>query len=807
MRTTEPPPLLSRRAEDEDPPLSFHAKSGILWHPAEVENHYEYPKNSFCLFRKSFELRTIPKSAEAFLFADSRYKFWVNGEYVSRGPARSDPRWPYVDRVPIEKFLRPGKNGLAILAVHHGYATGQTIPRRPALVAEIRLGPGESNILPSDETWKCRLSEAWDKDAPRINGPQASMEIFDSRKWDPTWLRPEYDDSAWIPARKKGLKLSPFWNPTERPFAYLNEELVSTSRLVLSGAVASGDPTLPLHKQIFQENKTREAKEASEKFPIKIPACPAARSDLMVFDFGPILAGSIVLDIEGSRGDTVDVLYSEVLVDQALPLDGDSNRAISRFILAGGWETLEPAFDWRGFRFVELRFRNPDKPVVLRKLSIRRRSHPFPKEPLFKTDDAGLNRIWKISENAIRLCMQDGFLDSTSREQQQWMGDARFQALFARALTADTRLHRAALAAFARSQDAEGMTTSRYPDAHHNYPPIPSFCLHWISSFGEYFQTTGDEGPLRRFFPNILLAIRFFSRFENKDGLLENVPYWSFIDWGSDPDKPMALDTDRGGVLPALNLLYLEALRAVSGYASALGESKLALSLQKKSTMLSSSIQKNLIDKKTGLFPDAVFDKSVSDIFSEPTHSLALLHLFPKGVAKAKPILEHFYLKQKSGIKSVGSSPFFSYLSVKALLKHGLRNEALEWMRSHFGPLVDAGADATWERWHLIHKTANGAHVSSASHAWGASALRLFPEIFLGFESRAPGFTHVSLAPWLGPLQSIEWMFPFQENTNLEVRLNRKEKKISGELSIPAGMTVLFQKKIFKKGMHKISRL
>lgn len=795
-------PLLSRRAEDEDPPLSFHPKSGILWHPDEVENHYEYPKNSYCLFRRAFDLLTKPKSVEALLFADTRYKFWANGEYVLRGPARSDPRWPYFDRVPIEMFLRPGKNVLVILAVHHGYATGQTIPRRPALIAEIRLGPGESDVLPSDEGWKCLKTDAWDKNAPRINGPQASMEIFDSGRWDPKWLGLDFDDPDWTPARKKGLALSPFWNPTERPFAYLKEELVSTAALILSGKTMAGDPALPLHRKIFAENKTRSVSSSSEKFPLEIPA--SQETAVKVFDFGTIFAGSIVLDIEGGRGDSVDVLYSEVLVDESLPLDADSNRAISRFILAGGRETLEPAFDWRGFRFVELRFRN-QKNLSLHKLSIRARAYPLPQGPIFSTDDTELNRIWRISANAASLCMQDGFLDSTSREQQQWMGDARFQALFARALTSDTRLHRSVLAAFARSQDADGMTTSRYPDAHHNYPPIPSFCLHWISSFGEYLNATGDLQPIRRFFPNILLALRFFSRFENKYGVLANVPYWSFIDWGSSPDKPMALDTDRGGVLPALNLLYLEAIRSVSNYAKILGETKLSASLKKKSERVARAILKYLRDKKTHLFPDAVFEQNSSRLFSEPTHSLALLHLFPKGSPEAKSILTHFYQNPHSEIQTTGSSPFFSYLSVKALLKHGLRDEALIWMKRRFGPLVEAGADATWERWHLVHKTPHGAHVSSASHAWGASALRLFPEIFLGFEPLVPGFFKVSLTPWFGPLDTIEWVFPFKENTFLDVRLKRDGNKFSGEIAIPDGMSVVFQKKVLKKGTHSVT--
>jgi len=72
-------------------------------------------------------------------------------------------------------------------------------------------------------------------------------------------------------------------------------------------------------------------------------------------------------------------------------------------------------------------------------------------------------------------------------------------------------------------------------------------------------------------------------------------------------------------------------------------------------------------------------------------------------------------------------------------------------------------------------------------------------------ESLAPGFVKVSLSPWFGPLKTIEWVFPFQEKKMLEVRLGREGKLFSGEIRVPGGMTALFQKKILKKGRHKVS--
>ena len=48
-------------------------------------------------FRKTFELPSQPRNAPAYVTADSRYRLYVNGKFVGRGPVRSYPRFQYYD--------------------------------------------------------------------------------------------------------------------------------------------------------------------------------------------------------------------------------------------------------------------------------------------------------------------------------------------------------------------------------------------------------------------------------------------------------------------------------------------------------------------------------------------------------------------------------------------------------------------------------------------------------------------------------------------------------------------------------------
>ena len=60
------------------------AGCGWIWY-----DHYGYEDvNVFMDARKSFYLDEIPAVADIKITADSRYKLYVNGEYVGYGPAR-----------------------------------------------------------------------------------------------------------------------------------------------------------------------------------------------------------------------------------------------------------------------------------------------------------------------------------------------------------------------------------------------------------------------------------------------------------------------------------------------------------------------------------------------------------------------------------------------------------------------------------------------------------------------------------------------------------------------------------------------
>ncbi len=767
----------SRFRRTRPPQWDWSPETGIIWHPSEVETHYEHPEQSFCQFRKSFELpEGAALSGTLRIFADSRYLVYVNGTYAGRGPCRSDPRWQYVDELPLAGLLRTGWNDIAVKALYYGYGTGQSVDRIPALLAELEVGlpGGEMLRIGTDASWLCRKLNAYDAQAPRVNGCQGPIEVYDARLERENWFQSgEIEEEGWVAAKSRGLRLSPFWNLVPRPIPLLEESELGALRLVNRGTAAVlANPTGRLQHDVIRETdgirfswsadrtegpSDQEGAEQSES-ALDVWSKPHARgeAEVLTYDFGRIEPGYLQLEVSGTAGTVIDVVYAEELWEGKALLNGNNNRSMDRFVLSEGRRLLEVAFGWKACRYAQLRVRHADaRSVCLHRVGLRTRRYPVAQPATFACGDLNLQRIWDISEHTMRICMQDAFVDSPSREQQQWMGDGRWQALYQTYYSGDRRLHRKLLEQIGQSQDWHGMTAQRYPDGHHNYPPIPSFCLHWVSSFGEYLDAFGDDGLLAEWWPNIVQALRWFSGFENEEGLLADVPYWAYIDAGEAPLGRWP-DVERGGIVTSLNLLYLEAMRNAVSYASLVGDEEAEAYYGVESERLASGIKCRLWLADVGAYTECFADGVASELYSESANALALSVLHDADDERSGAIYRAVFAPEAAG-KPILASPFFMMVVYRALSKLGRVDRMMELVLSRYGPMVEAGSTTVWEWWELFYRDAGtgNVHFSSACHAWGSMPVYMFLCSILGIQLVAPGGRVVELAPRL--LGGLDW--------------------------------------------------
>jgi hypothetical protein len=132
-------------------------------------------------FRKELTLDEAPQHVAAWMSADMKYRLWVNGQLVSRGPADIGRdyagglthRWFY-DYRDLTPFFHKGRNVIAAEVFRKG--PGGVSRGKPGFLFEAQV---DKFTLKTDATWR----------ACPANGGLAD------------WQAPEFDDAAWAAAQ------------------------------------------------------------------------------------------------------------------------------------------------------------------------------------------------------------------------------------------------------------------------------------------------------------------------------------------------------------------------------------------------------------------------------------------------------------------------------------------------------------------------------------------------------------------------------------------------------------------------------
>jgi len=166
------------------------------------------------------------------------------------------------------------------------------------------------------------------------------------------------------------------------------------------------------------------------------------------------------------------------------------------------------------------------EPLQLESLKATSRLIPF-KSARVSSPRSATGQDLEISWRTARLDAHETYMDTPYYEQLQYIGDTRVQALISYAVAGDDRLGREALEAFDNSRTPDGITRSRYPAPCRR--PSPLFSS-WIGMLHDYwmYRPIRNRRVLRCRNPH---RPGLVPEYEQPDGLLHEVPWWSFIDW------------------------------------------------------------------------------------------------------------------------------------------------------------------------------------------------------------------------------------------------------------------------------------
>lgn len=630
-----------------------------------VPNATEKYADKHVLFRKKFNAGGDLFKAVLKITADDYFKLYINGEFVTQGPPPSYPQAYYYMELPVGKFLKSGENVIAVHTLYQGLINRVWVSgdNRESLWAELVVD-GEV-ILATDESWKCKISSAYEPMAI-VGYDTQYMELFDSCSEDVGFEKENFDDSKWQNAKIK---------------KYNDYNLIKSPIQLL---------------EIYEVEPKTIRKTENGYF------C----------DFGQEAIGYLVVTAKGKKSDEIIIRQGEELNDDgSVRFELRSNcRYEEKWILSGGEDTLDQ-FDYKGFRFAELIV--PETAEIIN-VKFRIRHYPFKQKAVYKSINADFDDIIKLCVNTIKYGTQEIIPDCPTREKGSYLGDfcisGRAQAL----LTGDTTFLKKTILDFCRTsficKGLMSVATSSFMQEIADYGLIfPSLVL-WTYKFD------GDIEFLKSVEPTLKGMYEYFSSFDRGDGLIEKLyGQWNLVDWPANLrdgyDFPLTKPIS-DGVHNALNALWIGFLKAMNEIEEICGGEK----VRDKDEVIK-SFYKAFYNEETGLFCDS----------ESKTHSAVHSNIFPllfgiygKDEELKKRLVKMIYDKK---LNSMGV--YMAYFALAALVENGERDKAIELMldKNAWLNMIKEGATTTFEAWGKEQKWN-----TSLFHPWAVAPLIVFNE-------------------------------------------------------------------------------
>lgn len=152
--------------------------SKFIW-SSDCRNAY----NTAIIAKKRFELRRSNKHAVARITADSYYRLFINGHWISDGPARSWPDEFKYDAIDVKPFLNCGINEIVVVARYFGVGDFHRIPQQAAILLQIdiEMVDGEKIKVMTDSSWEVAGYTPLIQNTPKISVQMEPAEWYNAR--------------------------------------------------------------------------------------------------------------------------------------------------------------------------------------------------------------------------------------------------------------------------------------------------------------------------------------------------------------------------------------------------------------------------------------------------------------------------------------------------------------------------------------------------------------------------------------------------------------------------------------------------
>lgn len=446
--------------------------------------------NTWIEFRKEFNLKKIPKKAEAHIAADTKFWLWVNDSLavfeggLKRGPNRRDT---YYDVIDIAPYLRTGENDVRILLWHFGrQGFSHSDSGQSGIIVNV-----PSVGLVSDASWKSRRLNTYQScGEPSTNFRLAESSIrYDARQEGMDDFRPSLEICGW----NEGV-----WGKlVERPIPQWCD---------------SGIITTAYDRYDDGQGNTI----LSVRLPYNMQITP-------------------YIDVsDDSEGTTI-----RLETDHAF--GGSDNCVRAEYITRQGRQQYE-SFGWMNGDVLRIIYPTSSG-LTVHSVGYRETGYGCTFEGSFCCSDSTINRFWQKAMRTLYVNMRDNYFDCPDRERAQWWGDVTIlmgQSFYQLSPKANA-LMRKAIRELVDWQKDDGVIYSPIPAGNWD-SELPAQSLAAVSTYGfwYYYMNTGDKETMAYAYPAMRRYLSLWAL--DDDGLtVERQGGWPWGDWGTDVDMRLML--------------------------------------------------------------------------------------------------------------------------------------------------------------------------------------------------------------------------------------------------------------------------
>ncbi len=730
-------------------------------------------------FRRNFELKKVPKELIVHLSADNRYRFFVNGAFICDGPARGDiNHWRY-ETIDLAKYLKAGKNTLAVEVVNFGefrHAAQQSFQTAFILQGPEGFKPDLNTSKNSD--WKVTKNLGYDfipfvSDSVGGYFAAGPGDILDANQYPWGWKQPQYDDSQWFAPRAAMVE-----------FAVGRGFLFGSTWYLVPREIPFMERKKQRFKKVIRSEGINNINSLVKGNSIKIPK---NKKVSILLDNGPHTIGYPEMIFSKGKDAKIKITYAEALFFKASKErtahkgweKGHRNqewekkeiRGVYDIVIAdGGMNRKYQPLAMRTYRFVQLDIETQEEDFIIEDFYGMFTAYPFQEKAKFDAQDPHLEKIWNTAWRTLRNSSTEIFIDPYY-EQLQYVGDSRIESLVSIYVSGDDHLMRKAIKSFDASRLPNGLTQSRFPS--YIVQIIPTYSLLWVDMIHDYYMYRDDPKFVEQFLPGMEASLGWFERKLDHTGMLANLEWWNFTDWTQGFQNGIPPGADDGHSAN-VSLQYVLALQNAAEIFQNFGHIEKAAHYLKLANSIKQSVKERCYDRSKQLFAE----RPEKDVFSQHTNIWAVLtDAIPVG--EQADLIDRL-LTQKDLIQT---SIYFQFYLNRALQKTGQADKYLDRLQP-WDNMLNMGMTTFGE-------TDNAPR--SDCHAWSATPCFEFLHTVAGIRPTAPSFKEVLIQPAMGQLKTIKAALPHPAGM-IQVDLRKKKNgKIKGTVILPKGIKGTFK--------------